>query len=90
MEMNVFLLGVLLLFIVSFIYGIYNSYEWEFGIVFNPLKIPLYKIGLFCERSFVTFEDEDTSEEFMVVVDEVCIGMLIFELVFRFKKDFEP
>jgi hypothetical protein len=87
--MNVFLLGVLLLFIVSFIYGMYNSYEWEFGIVFNPMTIPFYRMGLFCNREFLVYKDEETSEDFMVIVDEVCIGMLIFEVVFKFKKDFE-
>lgn len=87
--MNVFLLAFLLLFIVSFVYSIYNSYEWEFGIVFNMMQLPFYRIGLFSERVFYTHNDEETSEPITIIVDEVCIGLLFIEVFFRFKKDFE-
>lgn len=85
--MNVFLLAVLLLFLLSFGYGIFNSYEWESDIVFNTMELPFYRIGLFCERQFVTFKEDE--EEYLIIIDEVCIGMLLIEVVFKFKKDFE-
>lgn len=83
---NVLLIGLILLFIISFVYAIHNAQEYGIALNINLMNTPYYKIGLFSSRTFVHPTDE---EEPPFIQDEIVIGLLIIEIELIFIKELE-
>lgn len=83
---NVLLIGLILLFIISFVYAIHNAQEYGIALNINLMNTPYYKIGLFSSRSFIHPNDE---EESPFIQDEIVIGLLIIEIELIFIKELE-
>ena len=85
---NVLLIGLILLFIISFVYAIHNAQEYGIALNINLMNTPYYKIGLFSSRTFI-HPTEDNDENIPFIQDEIVIGLLIIEIELVFIKELE-
>jgi hypothetical protein len=85
---NVLLIGLILLFVISLLYAIYNTQEYRIALNLNLMNTPYYKIGLFSSRTFV-YPTEDNDENIPFIQDEIVIGLLIIEIELTFYKELE-